>query len=302
MKSGCTLRKPCGTPYRWGSTSPPLMVPCYGVGPCPVSWGRRRTTSRSVSLYCGGFCRPRPILTVRTLQEEMRRNTFWLAYCYERWQAASTGWAMALDDEDISQVLSCRMSDFENGVRRVVLSILLLAYMVLTFNRDPDQGLYRLAPEDFDSADVDPAYARTHRLVRTIRQRHHFILQSQELQQPFQEQVLLCCREHKCEWGTVHRWTRTFQAIEFSRSAPASERAVARHLSDCPPHRGWDTGGRSIARYYDKVTHILVELPSNRSGQPSAWAARNVLQPCYAGTGKDRPSGYTKLPRRGQPH
>jgi len=48
----------------------------------------------------------------------MRRNTFWLAYCYERWQAASTGWAMALDDEDISQVLSCRMSDFENGVCR----------------------------------------------------------------------------------------------------------------------------------------------------------------------------------------
>jgi hypothetical protein len=55
----------------------------------------------------------------------MRRNTFWLAYCYERWQAASTGWAMALDDEDISQVLSCRMSDFESGVRRVILLILL---------------------------------------------------------------------------------------------------------------------------------------------------------------------------------
>lgn len=49
----------------------------------------------------------------------MRRNTFWLAYCYERWQAASTGWAMALDDEDISQVLSLRMEDFENGVSPV---------------------------------------------------------------------------------------------------------------------------------------------------------------------------------------
>ena len=57
----------------------------------------------------------------------MRRNTFWLAYCYERWQAASTGWAMALDDEDISQVLSCRMNDFESGVRCVVLLVLLLA-------------------------------------------------------------------------------------------------------------------------------------------------------------------------------
>src|SRR5258706_2033590 len=112
----------------------------------------------------------------------MRRNTFWLAYCYERWQAASTGWAMALDEEDISQVLSCRMSDFENGVRRMVLLILLLAYMILTFNRHPDQGLYRLAPEDFDSPDANLAYARTHRLVRAIRQRHRLIFQSQELQ------------------------------------------------------------------------------------------------------------------------
>lgn len=49
----------------------------------------------------------------------MRRNTFWLAYCYERWQAASTGWAMALDDEDISQVLSLRMEDYENGVSKI---------------------------------------------------------------------------------------------------------------------------------------------------------------------------------------
>ena len=50
------------------------------------------------------------------IEAEMRRTTFWLAYCYERWQAASTGWAMGLDDEDISQVLSLPQEDFENGV------------------------------------------------------------------------------------------------------------------------------------------------------------------------------------------
>jgi hypothetical protein len=52
------------------------------------------------------------------IEAEMRRTTFWLAYCYERWQAASTGWAMGLDDEDISQVLSLPLQDFENGERR----------------------------------------------------------------------------------------------------------------------------------------------------------------------------------------
>ena len=62
LKSGCILPKPCGTPYRWGSTSPLPMVPCYGVGPCPAFWRHRRTTSRSVSLYCGGLCRR---LTIR---------------------------------------------------------------------------------------------------------------------------------------------------------------------------------------------------------------------------------------------
>jgi len=54
------------------------------------------------------------------IEAEMRRTTFWLAYCYERWQAASTGWAMGLDDEDISQVLSLPLKDFENGVSLVL--------------------------------------------------------------------------------------------------------------------------------------------------------------------------------------
>ena len=112
----------------------------------------------------------------------MRRNTFWLAYCYERWQAASTGWAMALDDEDISQVLGCRMSDFENGVGHAILLILFLDCILNRLNRNLDKSLYRLAPEDLDSADANAAYAGTHRFVHLIRQGHHFVFQSQELQ------------------------------------------------------------------------------------------------------------------------
>jgi hypothetical protein len=90
---------------------------------------------------------------------------------------------MALDDEDISQVLSCRLSDFESGVCRVVLLISVpRLHNAHPVQRHPGQGLYRLAPEDFDSADANPAYARTHRLVLAIRQRHYLIFQSQEFQ------------------------------------------------------------------------------------------------------------------------
>jgi hypothetical protein len=65
------------------------------------------------------------------IEAEMRRTTFWLAYCYERWQAASTGWAMGLDDEDISQVLSLPQKDFEQGVR----NSLYRPYITLTPNQ-----------------------------------------------------------------------------------------------------------------------------------------------------------------------
>ncbi|KIY47059.1 hypothetical protein FISHEDRAFT_30407, partial [Fistulina hepatica ATCC 64428] len=49
------------------------------------------------------------------IEDEMRRNAFWLAYCIERQQAACTGWAQTLDDEDISQLLPVRGDQFNNG-------------------------------------------------------------------------------------------------------------------------------------------------------------------------------------------
>ncbi|KIJ45623.1 hypothetical protein M422DRAFT_29742, partial [Sphaerobolus stellatus SS14] len=48
-------------------------------------------------------------------EEEIRRNTFWLAYAGNRFQAAGNEFAMTLDDEDITQVLPCTYSDIIVG-------------------------------------------------------------------------------------------------------------------------------------------------------------------------------------------
>ncbi|KAJ6519924.1 hypothetical protein C8R45DRAFT_953273 [Mycena sanguinolenta] len=56
------------------------------------------------------------ILPARTvLEDETRRNVFWLAYCTERLHGSLNGWASSLDDEDISQLLPVRGDHFEKG-------------------------------------------------------------------------------------------------------------------------------------------------------------------------------------------
>ena len=39
------------------------------------------------------------------VEEEVRRNTFWLLYAQERMGGCSNGWAQSLDDQDVSQLL-----------------------------------------------------------------------------------------------------------------------------------------------------------------------------------------------------
>lgn len=41
---------------------------------------------------------------------------FWLAYCTERLHGCSNGWAMTLDDQDVSQLLPVRGDHYEKGV------------------------------------------------------------------------------------------------------------------------------------------------------------------------------------------
>ncbi|CAK5280565.1 unnamed protein product [Mycena citricolor] len=50
------------------------------------------------------------------VEDETRRNVFWLAYCTERLHGAGNGWALSMDDQDISQLLPVRGDHFEKGV------------------------------------------------------------------------------------------------------------------------------------------------------------------------------------------
>lgn len=54
------------------------------------------------------------------IEDETRRNTFWLAYATDRTSGLSHGWAHALSDEDIAQLLPVRGDQFDRGVRHTV--------------------------------------------------------------------------------------------------------------------------------------------------------------------------------------
>lgn len=112
-----------------------MAIPC-GINVCPPF----HSISESI--------RPPSLLAPakNVLEDETRRNTFWLgecceqleenfrllmhrcvlrdviAYALERTHACGNGWAMMLDDQDISQLLPVRREDYEKGVCRSLLS------------------------------------------------------------------------------------------------------------------------------------------------------------------------------------
>ncbi|KAF8168005.1 hypothetical protein B0H34DRAFT_683893 [Crassisporium funariophilum] len=49
------------------------------------------------------------------IEDETRRNAFWLAYATERQHGCGNGWALSLDDQDVSQLLPVRGDQFEHG-------------------------------------------------------------------------------------------------------------------------------------------------------------------------------------------
>ena len=55
------------------------------------------------------------------VEEEVRRNTFWLLYAMERMGGCSNGWAQSLDDYDVSQLLPMSGFNFELGVCMMLL-------------------------------------------------------------------------------------------------------------------------------------------------------------------------------------
>ncbi|CAA7266537.1 unnamed protein product [Cyclocybe aegerita] len=61
--------------------------------------------------------RPPSILApARTvIEDETRRNAFWLAYATERQHGCGNGWALSLDDQDVNQLLPVRGDQFIQG-------------------------------------------------------------------------------------------------------------------------------------------------------------------------------------------
>ncbi|KAI0788632.1 hypothetical protein C8Q75DRAFT_241835 [Abortiporus biennis] len=50
------------------------------------------------------------------IEDEMRRNAFWLAYAMERQMGSGNGWALSLDDQDVCQLLPLRGDQYEQGL------------------------------------------------------------------------------------------------------------------------------------------------------------------------------------------
>ncbi|KAF8622905.1 hypothetical protein AX15_006667 [Amanita polypyramis BW_CC] len=61
--------------------------------------------------------RPASILSAAqtVIEDETRRNAFWLAYATERLHGCGNGWALSLDDQDVSQLLPVRGEEFDRG-------------------------------------------------------------------------------------------------------------------------------------------------------------------------------------------
>lgn len=79
-----------------------LSVP-LGLNKCPPFYSIART-GRPPSI----------ILPARTVvEDETRRNSFWLAYATERQHGCGNSWALFLDDQDISQLLPVQGDQFE---------------------------------------------------------------------------------------------------------------------------------------------------------------------------------------------
>ncbi|KAF8140128.1 hypothetical protein EV363DRAFT_1152798, partial [Boletus edulis] len=82
-----------------------IAVP-LGLNLCPP-FHALNTTTMSTSII------PAPLTFV---EDETRRNIFWLAYTIDRQYGASNGWAMSLDDNDIAQLLPLPRAKLDAGI------------------------------------------------------------------------------------------------------------------------------------------------------------------------------------------
>jgi hypothetical protein len=83
-----------------------MLVP-LGLNMCPPF--------HSISTALRGASILPPSRTV--VEDEIRRNVFWLAYATDRTTGLGNGWAYGIDDEDVAQLLPVRGDQFNKGVR-----------------------------------------------------------------------------------------------------------------------------------------------------------------------------------------
>ncbi|KIK99029.1 hypothetical protein PAXRUDRAFT_30764 [Paxillus rubicundulus Ve08.2h10] len=82
-----------------------VAVP-LGLNLCPP-FHALNATVQSMSII------PSPLTIV---EDEMRRNVFWLAYAIDRQHGAGNGWALSLDDTDIAQLLPLPRATLDAGI------------------------------------------------------------------------------------------------------------------------------------------------------------------------------------------
>lgn len=63
------------------------------------------------------------------IEDETRRNAFWLAYATERQHGLGNGWALSMDDQDVTQLLPVRGDQFLQGVSTCLWITHLLSLM-----------------------------------------------------------------------------------------------------------------------------------------------------------------------------
>ncbi|TBU45207.1 hypothetical protein BD309DRAFT_860573 [Dichomitus squalens] len=83
-----------------------LAVPC-GLNVCPPFESISNSNMARSSIIPASS---------NPLEDETRRNTFWIAYMMERHFGAINNFAMFLDDEDVCQMLPVRAEQFEQGI------------------------------------------------------------------------------------------------------------------------------------------------------------------------------------------
>jgi hypothetical protein len=96
-----------------------MLVP-LGLHICPPFYTISKTAKEESFLP--------PARTV--IEDETRRNVFWLAYAADRTTGIDQAWSSGIDDDDIAQLLPVKGDEFDRGVRHLA-SIHTLSTLIL---------------------------------------------------------------------------------------------------------------------------------------------------------------------------